>query len=154
MRRRLGWVVLLGVVIGAFVVAEVDEGEPRTNAEVAADIAADFACPICDGESVAESDVPVARAIRQEIRAMVDDGRSRAEIRDTLVALYDEEIDLTPRSDGVVGLVWMLPVIVFVAGAAGLVAAFRRWKSDVRRSSATVADRELVARARADRPES
>ncbi len=153
MRRRLGWLLLVGVVAGAFVVAEVDEGAPRTNSEVAADIAADFACPICDGESVAESDVPVARAIRQEIRAMVDDGRSRQEIRDALVAVYDEEIDLTPRSGGVVGLVWMLPVIVFVAGAAGLIAAFRRWRADTRRSSATDADRELVARARAERSE-
>lgn len=127
--RRAGWLALVATGVAGLVIAAVDEGAPRTNADVAADISRDFACPVCDGQSVAESDVPAALAVRQEIRSMVDDGRSPGEIRDRLVEVYGEAIDLRPRSGGFVGLVWVLPVVAFVAGAAGLVAVFRRWRS-------------------------
>lgn len=140
------WVLLIGVVSGAVVVSEVASGAPRTNAEMAASIAADFACPVCDGQSVAESDVPVAQAIRREIRQFVDDGRSTAEIRDYLVGRYGESIDLKPRASGVVGLVWMLPVVASVVAVAGLVAVFRRWRRTGDDVDVSDVDRDLVER--------
>jgi len=67
-----------------------------------------------------------------------------------LVASYDESIDLRPRSSGLVGLIWTIPVVVMVFGFAGLATVFRKWRAAVP-LSASEADEELVAKLR-DRP--
>ena len=59
-----------------------------------------------------------ARTIRTTIRTMVDRGRTDTEIRSMLVARFGEDIDYTPRGDGLVGLVWVLPVLVGGAAVA------------------------------------
>ncbi len=104
----------------------------------------DFACPTCDGQSVAESNAVVAQEIRREIRRQVDAGASDQEITEILIAGYDESIDLRPRASGLVGLVWMLPVFALVFASAGLVAAFRRWQ--VAPAAAGAADEPVPAR--------
>ncbi|MGI9607231.1 MAG: cytochrome c-type biogenesis protein CcmH, partial [Acidimicrobiales bacterium] len=71
-------------------------------------------------------------------------------ITSTLIASYDESIDLRPRTSGVVGLIWTVPVIVMVFGFAGLAAVFRKWRLAPERS-ASEEDAELVARLRNDR---
>ena len=43
---------------------------------------------------------------------MVDRGRTDGEIRSMLVDRFGEDIDYMPSGDGLVGLVWVLPVIV------------------------------------------
>ena len=109
----------------AFVYGAVDEGPPRTNADRAHALAQDFACPVCAGQSVAESDVPVAREIRRQIAVWVDEGRGDGYIRDQLVAAYDADIDYTPAATGLTSLVWVLPVMAAAGIAAVLVMLLR-----------------------------
>ena len=53
---------------------------------------------------------------------------------------------LVPKASGVDALVWVLPVVVLVVSAAGLVVAFGRWRREAAAAGApTAADRELVA---------
>ena len=110
-RRALSWIAAAVVAATAFVYGAVDEGPPRTNADRVRALAEDFACPVCAGQSVAESDVPVAREIRRQIAVWVDEGRSDAYIRDQLVAAYDVDIDYNPSGSGLTSLVWVLPVL-------------------------------------------
>jgi cytochrome c-type biogenesis protein CcmH len=84
-------------------------------------------CPACSGETVADSQAPVAVNIRRQIADKVEQGRSDREIRDELAATYGERVILNPPRSGVAGLVWVLPVAGLVAAVAGLVFAFRRW---------------------------
>lgn len=157
MSRTVAWILVVGVAAGALAVAAFDSGEPRTNAERAYAIANDYACPACDGQSVAESDVPIAREIRREINARVDAGATEDDIRAYLVSRFGTEIDLRPPADGVVGFVWFLPVAVVVSGLAGMAVAFRHWSRQSGQQRASDADTELVARYRetadADRDE-
>lgn len=110
----------------------------------------DFACPTCDGQSVAESNAVVAEEIRRDIRRRVDDGQTDAEIAGALVAAYDESIDLRPRSGGIVGLIWIFPVVVMVFGFAALAAVFQRWRT-TEAKLATDADVALVESLRRNR---
>lgn len=146
-RRLLSWSALAVVALSMLVFAAVDEGEPATNADKAYALAQDFACPVCQGQSVAESDVPVARTIRREIRVWVDEGRSDAFIRDQLVANFGEDIDYTPSASGITSLVWILPVVAVAVAGGGLVVAFRRWH-DQPDLSASDDDAAIVAAAR------
>jgi cytochrome c-type biogenesis protein CcmH len=149
-RRAASWLLVMVVAVSALVVAAVDEGEPKTNADRAYSLAKDFACPVCQGQSIAESDVPIARTIRRNIRIWVDEGQSHAFIRDELVSIYGEDIDYSPSTEGISSLVWILPIVGFVAAAAGLTIVFRRWKAEAV-SEATAADEAIVTAARRER---
>jgi cytochrome c-type biogenesis protein CcmH len=130
--RLVHWLALALVVVAALVVAETAERPALTNADRVQRLAEDFACPVCAGQSVAESDVPVARTIRAELARMVDAGATDDEVRTSLVARFGEDIDYTPRGSGIAGLVWVLPVVVGVVAVAALAVAVGRWQGDRR----------------------
>jgi cytochrome c-type biogenesis protein CcmH len=126
--RRLAWVGALAIASGALLFGEFADPPPRTNTDRVYGLAENFACPVCQGQSVAESDVPVAREIRRQIGVWVDDGRTDGFIRDQLVGFYGEDIDYNPAASGVTSLVWILPVVAAAAAVAGLVIVFRGWR--------------------------
>ena len=57
----------------------------------------ELACPVCTGESVAESNAPEARAIRDDIRDRIDDGQSDGEIVDAYVERVRRAHPAEPR---------------------------------------------------------
>lgn len=125
-RRAWGWTAVAVVAAGAWLYGAVAPGPPRTNADRVRALAENFACPVCAGQSVAESDVPVAREIRRQIGIWVDEGRSDGFIRDELVAAYDADIDYNPSGAGITGLVWVLPVAAGMGAAGALTVMFHR----------------------------
>ncbi len=142
--RFVGWAVIGALFVALMAVATFDrDNDAQNNAEREFSLAAQFACPVCDGQSIAESEVPIAREIRKEIRTRLDQGQTDTQIRQYLVGLYGDNIDLKPKASGITGLVWFLPVFAFVLAIAGLVAVFRRWSNQTR-AVATDADRSLV----------
>ena len=143
-RRAWAWTAAVVVAAGAWLYGAVTPGPPRTNADRVRALAEHFACPVCAGQSVAESDVPVAREIRRQIGIWVDEGRSDGYIRDELVAAYDADIDYNPSGAGITGLVWVLPVAAGVGAAGALTVMFRR-----RRTAAAPAGEPAVT---ADEP--
>lgn len=145
--RALSWLTLVVVSLSVLVFVAVDERSPATNADKAYALATEFACPVCQGQSVAESDVPVARTIRREIRVWVDEGRTDEFIRAQLVANFGEDIDYTPAASGVTSLVWILPVVVGAVALGGLAVVFRRWRDEPDRT-ANADDEAIVAAAR------
>jgi cytochrome c-type biogenesis protein CcmH len=152
LKRWPGWLALLFVAVFVLALAAGRDGGSHTPVERAESLERRLACPICDGESVYESRNRASNNIRNRITTLVNDGRlTDDEIIADVEQTYGEGILLIPRSSGTDSLVWALPVAAFVAGGAGLVLAFRRWK----RASAldrgpSDADRDLVAEALAD----
>jgi len=121
------WILFLVVSVLSIVFSVVAESPPSTNSERVSILAADFACPVCDGQSLAESDVPVAKTIRATISTMVDDGVSDDEIRNYLVSKFGEDIDYNPAGDGITGLVWVMPVTAGLLALAGTVFILFSW---------------------------
>ena len=106
----------------------LDGGADLSDAERAAAIARSLRCPQCAGESVAESNVSVAREMRADIARRVDAGQTDAEIRAAYAVLYGDAVLLTPPARGLGSLVWIVPAAVGLTAAAGLGFAFRRWR--------------------------
>ena len=125
--RRLAWAALAVVVVVALVIGVTDRS-PASDEERTHDIARTVMCPACSGETVADSQAPVAVNLRRQIARRVAAGESNDEIRDALAATYGERIILNPPKSGVAGLVWVLPVAALIVAAAGLFFAFRRWR--------------------------
>jgi len=145
--RTIGWPLLAMVLGVALLIGVTGTRPPRTAEDRARALAESVACPVCDGQSVADSDSEAAKGIRNVISSRIAEGASDAQIRDELAAAYGEHILLTPGRTGVASLVWTLPVVALVAALAGLAVTFRRWRRGGG-ARATDADRELVAAAR------
>jgi cytochrome c-type biogenesis protein CcmH len=148
--RRASWLVVASLVLVSLVRATVDDGPPRSTAEQVEAIGKTLKCPVCDGQSVADSDVAASRAIRVDIARLVEEGRSASEVRAAIASTYGDDVQLIPPANGFAGLVWILPVVALVVALAALSAAFARW----RRTPATAAtdeDRHLVERALEER---
>ncbi len=149
-RRLLGWVGLAAAAVALLVVAAVDQGGIESDAEQIQRLSESYACPVCDGESVADSNAAVAASIRQLISDEITAGTSEIEIRNQLIDAYGVEVLLNPPAEGISALVWVLPVMFVVLGAVGVAGAItRNNRRSVRDPSEE--DRELLARARQDR---
>ncbi|WP_394934735.1 cytochrome c-type biogenesis protein CcmH [uncultured Ilumatobacter sp.] len=150
-----GWVLLLVVVVSVLAIGSTRASGPQSQEERIDLISKRVACPVCNGESVAESRNNASRAIRNEIDSLV---RSTPLTDDQIVAgledSYGTDILLVPRATGFDALIWVLPTMAFVFGVAGLAVAFRRWRVEADgMADPTDADRDIVAAARrADRP--
>ncbi len=102
--------ILAGIVGWGFVV-----GEPSNQDRVEA-LGARIRCPVCQGESIADSPTPYANDILAFVEEKVDEGWSDDQILDYLEARF-EGIRLDPRFSGATVLLWVLPAGVAVAGA-------------------------------------
>lgn len=145
MMRKVSWLVMAVVVIAGLAIGVTDDDGPRTSAERAHDLASTVRCPTCRSQSAADSDAPAAKAVRLEIARRIDGGQTDAEIRSYLVSRFGEDILLTPSRSGIAGLVWVLPVVVFVVGVGTVVLVLRRWQERGARVP-TDADRARVER--------
>ena len=147
MRKWGPWAAMAVLLVVSLAVGARGTGEGRTVEGRVASISSEVACPTCDGISVADSEAPASRTIRDEIRRRVEAGESDGDIRAYLVSRFGTDILLKPEASGVTGLVWALPVAGLVCALAGLAFAFRRWKArpEVEVSDA---DRVLVEQAR------
>ncbi|MGF1595774.1 MAG: cytochrome c-type biogenesis protein CcmH [Acidimicrobiales bacterium] len=146
--RRVAWVAVFAATFALLAVAALDGGGVETDGERIERLSESLACPQCQGESVAESNAAVAVTIRDYIRGEVGDGATDQEIRDDLIRAYGASVLLTPPAEGLAALLWVLPVVLVVAGAAAVAAVIGR---SSRSSPVTEADRALVAAAREER---
>jgi cytochrome c-type biogenesis protein CcmH len=142
---------MAAVLVLALMVGTLGDRAPTTNQDRVYAVADTLKCPQCVGQSVADSDVAIAREIRSEIATAVDEGRTDDEIRDDIASSYGEEYLLTPSSSGLPGLVWVIPVLAAVAAFGGLTYYFVRTRS-VRPVEASADDRALVDEALEARP--
>ena len=137
------------VVVALLAFGAVRDPGPRTSADRVRAIGETVRCPQCTGQSVADSDATIAREMRAEIARRVDEGQTDATIQAFFATTYGEDVLLTPPSDGVASLVWVLPVVVAVGGAAIVITTIRRRGDEPDEPSE--ADRALVELLREER---
>ncbi|MEE2769101.1 MAG: cytochrome c-type biogenesis protein CcmH [Actinomycetota bacterium] len=125
---RFAWVAIVLVVIASLAIAVTADRPALTSADRVRQLTEDFACPVCAGQSLAESDAAVARTIRATISTLVDEGADDNEVRSLLVTRFGADIEYNPSGSGVISLVWILPVVVGGVAVGLLALAVRRWQ--------------------------
>jgi len=85
-------------------------------------LASSLRCVMCQNESLADSQAPIAHDLRREILELMRQGKSDAQIREFLVARYGEFVLYKPRIEPATWLLWFGPLVLFVAG--GMTVAF------------------------------
>jgi len=84
------------------------------------EVAHELMCPVCQGQSVAESNSNLARDMRQIIRKQLEEGKSKEEVIAYFVNRYGETILASPPPKGVNWLLWLLPGLAIIFGGLGI----------------------------------
>jgi len=82
-------------------------------------------CPICPGESIDQSQVELAKQMRQRVREMLAQGTTRQQVLDFFVERYGPTVLAAPPKSGLNLLAWVLPVALVAAALAGGFLALR-----------------------------
>lgn len=103
-------------------------------------------CPVCEGETVADSPSGLAADMRAVIRTKLVAGESDRQILDAFVASYGDGILSEPPKRGISLGVWIGPLVGVAFGAVVLGVLLRAWRRTPALGSAgTVAvDTEVV----------
>jgi len=124
--------------------AQTPTGEPPPDLSPEVfKIASQLRCPVCQGESAAESNAGVSQEMRRQIAEMLKEGKSEEAIRDYFVQRYGEWILYAPPRRGVNWLLWLAPAIGL--GLLGL--GLWRYLAEARRREAELALGEEELRA-------
>jgi len=87
-------------------------------------------CPMCQNETLADSNAPIARDLRNQILKLMQQGRSDDEIRQYLVARYSDYILYDPPLKAGTVLLWFGPLLILLGGGGVVLAALRKRKRD------------------------
>lgn len=76
-------------------------------------------CLVCQGESIDESQAPLAAELRHLVREQMAEGKSDTEIKQYLVARYGDFILMKPPLQPDTYILWLAPFMVLL-GAGGV----------------------------------
>jgi cytochrome c-type biogenesis protein CcmH len=89
-------------------------------------IASKLRCPVCQNESVADSQSELSAQMRTLIRDKLAAGETEDQIVRYFVSRYGEWILLEPPRQGVLWFVWLTPAAALLGGAVLVIAYLRR----------------------------
>ena len=93
---------------------------PESIDDEAREISYLLMCPVCQGQSVAESNSELAKDMRSIIKQKLEAGESKQEIIKYFVNRYGESILGYPPVKGVNLLLWILPALAVLLGGIGI----------------------------------
>lgn len=92
-------------------------------------ISHDLRCPVCQGETIDDSNAPISRDLRLLVRERLVAGDSDAEVVDYIVARYGEFVLFNPRASGSGLILWLAgPAMLLVGGALAFALTRRKPK--------------------------
>lgn len=103
--------------------AAIDAGKAFDDPELQAryeKIISEVRCLVCQNQTIKDSNVFLAGDLRAEIRRMLAEGKSDAEVFDFLVQRYGDFVLYRPRASGKTLFLWIAPLLLI--GIGGLVA--------------------------------
>ena len=98
-------------------------------------ISEEMRCLVCQNESLAGSRSELAQDLRREIRDLIQQGKSDAEIRTFMVDRYGDFILYRPPVKPTTWLLWLGPFGLMLAGLTGLLVYLRRRNTQVTKTT-------------------
>ena len=83
-------------------------------------------CVQCQNQTIKDSNALIANDLRREIRRLLSEGNTDAEVYDFLVERYGEFVLYRPRMSGVSLLLWIAPAAFLLFGAIVVVRVLRK----------------------------
>jgi len=108
------------------------------------DLSSELRCLVCQNQTLADSNAPLAVDLRSQVREQLRSGKSERDVIDFLVARYGDFVLYRPPLQANTVLLWLGPFILLALGLALLVWRLRRRR--VPEAELSEADRARAAR--------
>ncbi|MBK9308592.1 MAG: cytochrome c-type biogenesis protein CcmH [Nitrospira sp.] len=89
-------------------------------------LAVELRCLVCQNQTLADSNAPLAEDLRREVREMIVKDMTDQEIVDFLVERYGDFVLYRPPLKATTTLLWVGPFVLLAVGATVLVITLRR----------------------------
>jgi cytochrome c-type biogenesis protein CcmH len=111
--RRWAVAVLVGASMHAAAAAgTLEDSEARLSASLR--------CMVCQNQTLAESNAPLAADMRQQIRDQLRQGRSEQQVKEFFEQRYGAFVRYDPPFMASTWLLWLGPFVLLVAGFAAM----------------------------------
>lgn len=98
------------------------------------DIEDEVMCPIC-GTLLELADSPQAKREKVYVAKLIAAGKTKAEIKDALVAQYGRSVLALPKASGFDLSAYLVPIIAIAIAMIALIFSVARWRRDGKSSS-------------------
>lgn len=110
--------------------AEAEEAKPLADNPVVEarlkQLAVELRCLVCQNQTLADSNAPLAEDLRREVREMIAKNMTDRQIIDFLVARYGDFVLYRPPWKTTTMFLWLGPFLLLGIGATALIVALRR----------------------------
>ena len=126
---NIKWIALIGLL---FLSGPVWAGEARPLADDPVSearlkhLAVELRCLVCQNQTLADSNAPLAEDLRREVREMIAKNMSDQEIIEFLTARYGDFVLYRPPLKATTTLLWVGPFLLVIVGATALIITLRR----------------------------
>ena len=79
-------------------------------------ISSEVRCLVCQNQTIKDSNAFLAADLKREIRRLMEEGKTDAEIYDFLVARYGDFVLYRPRKSGKTLVLWIAPFLFIAVG--------------------------------------
>ena len=120
-------VLSCGLIFPGMVIA-IDSGQALDDPALQAryeKIIEEVRCLKCQNQTIKDSNAFLAGDLRREIRRMLTEGKTDAEIFDFLVLRYGEFALYRPRASGKTLILWIAPFFLLIVGGVIIVRVLR-----------------------------
>ena len=117
------FLILIAAMLAVAPVAAIDTGKAFDDPELQArydKLISEVRCLKCQNQSIKDSNVFLATDLRREIRRLISEGKTDAEIQDFLVTRYGEFALYRPRTTGKTLILWLAPFLLVLFGGVAM----------------------------------
>ena len=131
-REKLHWcLAVFAIVFGLFVAPIASAVDPLPFKDRAQEVrfqqlTKQLRCLVCQNQDLADSDAELARDLRKQVFDMMQNGKSDAEIKEYLVARYNDFVLYDPPLKPGTWLLWFSPFVLVIGGAVVVARVVRR----------------------------
>lgn len=118
---------LLATLVAALAVAAPAAAAACPKTTLGA-VEAEVMCPVCGVPLGLATEAPQAQRERELIRRLVDDCRSKEEVKAVLVDEFGDEVLALPGGDGFDLAAYLVPALALLLGAGAVGASAVRWR--------------------------
>ncbi|HSK48914.1 MAG TPA: cytochrome c-type biogenesis protein [Solirubrobacterales bacterium] len=129
--RRLLALLLGALAASLLALAATAAAAPPTDSTLG-EIESEVMCPVC-GTLLQLAESPQAQRQKAFVSRLIDEGRSKEEIKDALVAEYGNEVLALPQDSGFDLSAYVVPIVALVIAVIALALGVMRWRRDANR---------------------
>lgn len=134
--------VLLGVLIGTILLEIMvsnpvlaKEATPMAKDPVLEEkvntVSAELRCLVCQNQTIADSDAPLAVDLKNQVREMLSSGKTEVQVIDYMVERYGDFVRYRPPIKATTMLLWFGPALFLVIGGTLLFINLKRRSKQV-----------------------